>query len=381
MKKILYFSSTRADFGIMKSLLKKIDNDNEIDLFLIISGTHHHEKFGNSYEDIKKYNFKNCIDIKINNKEIEKIDKSLNIISSNYTEILKQLKPDAVMILGDRFEVAQIALLTHILNYPLIHFHGGEKTSGSKDDNYRHLISKISQFHFVSSIDAQKRLIQLGENKKNIFIIGSLSLEQIDLNKSTYNSILNNFHLNLQNKKFFLITIHPSLSLKKTKDEINVIAKSIVHFKNIDFIFTSPNQDPGFNIIFDKINFLTDKYINIHLCRNFGQNDYFYMVKKSLGVIGNSSSGVLEVPFFKVPTINLGNRQKGRHFSTSVINIDFKSVLLSKTIDNIINNKTKIDFSSKNILLKRNASNRVLNFIKKMDFSRVLLTKNFIDKE
>lgn len=365
----------------MKTLLKKIDNDNKIELFLVISGTHHQKRFGNSYEDIKKYKFKNCIDIKISNNEIEKIDKTINIISSNYIKILKLLKPDAVMILGDRFEVAQIALLTHILNYPLVHFHGGEKTSGSKDDNYRHLISKVSQYHFVSNLDSQKRLLQLGENKKNIFIIGSLSLEQINLNKPINNSILKNSQLNLQNKNFFLITIHPSSSIKKTKDEINVIAKTIILYKNIDFIFTSPNQDPGFDIIFDKINFLISKYTNIHLYRNFGQNDYFYLVKKSLGVIGNSSSGVLEVPFFKVPTINLGDRQKGRHFSSSVINIDFKKVLLSKTINNIITNKIKINFSSKNILLKKNASNRVLNFIKKIDFSKVLLTKNFIDKE
>ena len=204
----------------MKTLLKKIDNDNKIELFLVISGTHHQKRFGNSYEDIKRYKFKNCIDIKIRNKEIEKIDKSINIISSNYIKILKLLKPDAVMILGDRFEVAQIALLTHILNYPLVHFHGGEKTSGSKDDNYRHLISKVSQYHFVSNLDSQKRLLQLGENKKNIFIIGSLSLEQINLNKPINNSILKNPQLNLQNKNFFLITIHPSSSIKKTKDEI-----------------------------------------------------------------------------------------------------------------------------------------------------------------
>lgn len=381
MKKILYFTSTRADFGIIKSLLEKIDNDSKIKLFLVISGAHHLKKFGKSYEEIKKYNFKNCIDIKINNKVINKIDKFINIISASFIKILNTIKPDAVMILGDRYEVAQIALLAHILNFPIIHFHGGEKTSGSKDDNYRHLISKVSQFHFVSSLDAKKRLIQLGENKKNIFMIGSLSLEQINVNKPINSSILKNFYLNLQNKKFFLITLHPSSTLAKTKNEINVIAKTIMYFKNIDFIFTSPNHDPGFEIIFDKINFLISRFKNIHFYKNFGQNNYFYLVKKSLGVIGNSSSGVLEVPFFKVPTINLGDRQKNRNSSPSIINIDVNKNLLFKVIKNIINNKIKINFSNCNIVLKSNASNRVLNFIKKKDFSKVLMTKNFIDKE
>jgi UDP-hydrolysing UDP-N-acetyl-D-glucosamine 2-epimerase len=378
-KKIIYITSSRADFGIVSSLLLKLEKSSKIDFYLIVTGTHFLKKFGYSFQEIEDLKISNVIKIKFSQKKIDNLNHYIGELSKKYSDIVDLINPDSVILLGDRYEIAQIALLTHIKNIPIIHLHGGEKTIGSKDDNYRHSISKLAQYHFVSHENFKKRLIQLGEVKSKIFNIGSISLENIKT--SNIISITKKDQMNfLKSKnKFFIVTLHPSATLKSTKKVIQELKKAILNFNNINFIFTSPNIDLGYKIIMDEINRLVLKHKNIYFYKNLGIKNYFSLLKLSSGIIGNSSSGIIEAPFFKKPSINIGNRQTGRLFSSTIYNSEPSHINIQKLIKKICSSKFKINTSQ--IYIKKNpeASNKVLSFIINCNFKDVSLNKNFRD--
>ena len=378
-KKILYVSSSRSDFGIISQLLIKIDNSPKIDLHILITGNHFSKDFGYTINEIKKIKNNKLSLLKINDMKLINPNFVLKEIVDKYPTILKKINPSAVMILGDRYEIAQIAPMTHLNDYPLIHFHGGEKTLGSKDDNFRHVISKLSQYHFVSHKIYKRRLIQLGEEKKNIQNIGSLSLEDYEYKKN-YKKYLEHKYEFLKNKKnFFIITLHPSLTIKKTKQELNIIVKAIIFFKNLNFVFTSPNHDYGYKVIINMINHLISKYRNIYYIKNFGKDNFLPIVKLSSGLIGNSSSGVIEAPFLKKPSINIGDRQKGRLLSSTVYNCKNSINDLRKIIKLIDEKDYKINSKKIYISRKINVSEKILTFLDKSNFSKVSINKNFRD--
>ncbi len=378
-KKIIYVTSSRADFGIVSSLLLKLEKSSKIDFYLIVTGTHFLKKFGYSFQEIENLKISNVIKIKFSQKKIDNLNLYIGELSKRYSDIVDLINPDSVILLGDRYEIAQIALLTHIKNIPIIHLHGGEKTIGSKDDNYRHSISKLAQYHFVSHENFKKRLIQLGEVKSKIFNIGSISLENIKT--SNIISITKKYQMNfLKSKnKFLIVTLHPSATLKSTKKDIQELKKAILNFNNINFIFTSPNIDLGYKIIMDEINRLVLNHKNIYFYKNLGIKHYFSLLKLSSGIIGNSSSGIIEAPFFKKPSINIGNRQTGRLFSSTIYNSEPSHINIQKLIKKICSSKFKINTSQ--IYIKKNpeSSNKVLSFIINCNFKDVSLNKNFID--
>ena len=378
-KKIIYVTSSRADFGIVSSLLLKLEKSSKIDFYLIVTGTHFLKKFGYSFQEIEDLNISNVIKIKFSQKKIDNLNHYIGELSKRYSDIVDLINPDSVILLGDRYEIAQIALLTHIKNIPIIHLHGGEKTIGSKDDNYRHSISKLAQYHFVSHENFKKRLIQLGEVKSKIFNIGSISLENIKT--SNIISITKKDQMNfLKSKnKFLIVTLHPSATLKSTKKDIQELKKAILNFNNINFIFTSPNIDLGYKIIMDEINRLVLNHKNIYFYKNLGIKNYFSLLKLSSGIVGNSSSGIIEAPFFKKPSINIGNRQTGRLFSSTIYNSEPSHINIQKLIKKICSSKFKINTSQ--IYIKKNpeSSNKVLSFIINCNFKNVSLNKNFRD--
>ncbi len=378
-KKIIYVTSSRADFGIISSLLLKLEKSSKIDFYLIVTGTHFLKNFGHSFKEIKKFKIKNVINIKFTQKKIDDLNYYFGHLSKKYTDILDLINPDSVILLGDRCEIAQIAFLTHFKNIPIIHLHGGEKTIGSKDDNYRHCISKLAQYHFVSHKYFKKRLIQLGEDRNKIFNIGSISLENVKTyNYSSINKFISMKFLNSKNK-FLIVTLHPSATLRSTKKDIQELKKAILYFNNIDFIFTAPNIDLGYKLIMDEIDSLVLNHKNIYLYRNMGSKIYFSLLKLSIGIIGNSSSGIIEAPFFKKPTINIGNRQSGRLFSSTIYNCESSSIKIKNLIKKICSSKFKVNSSQ--IYIKKNSesSNKVLSFITKCNFKEVSLNKNFRD--
>lgn len=378
-KKIIYVTSSRADFGIVSSLLLKLEKSSKIDFYLIVIGTHFLKNFGYSFKEIKELKIKNVIKIKFKQKKIDDLNYYISHLSKKYTDLLDLINPDTVILLGDRYEIAQIALLTHFKNIPLIHLHGGEKTIGSKDDNYRHSISKLAQYHFVSHNFFKKRLIQLGEDRNKIFNIGSISLENVKTYNKASISKLNHMSFLRSRNKFFIVTLHPSSTIKSTKKNIQELKKSILNFNNINFIFTAPNIDFGYKIIMDEINKLVLKHKNIYFYKNIGNKIYFSLLKLSSGIIGNSSSGIIEAPYFKIPTINIGNRQSGRLFSSTIYKCESSNIKIKNLIKKICSTKFKINTSKIYIKKNSDSSNKVLSFIIKCNFKKVSLDKNFRD--
>jgi GDP/UDP-N,N'-diacetylbacillosamine 2-epimerase (hydrolysing) len=362
---IVYFTSTRADFDITKDLLKLIDQDEAFKLTVIVSGTHLQESYGLSYLDIKLCNFKNVIILEDNITTNTQKDIALNFSRGceKLSSILYDLQPNLLMILGDRYETLACASIATILNVPVLHFHGGEKTLGSLDNKFRHAISSLASFHLVATDSAKQNLINLGIELNSIINIGSLSLANIEnLNLFTKNQLLEKY--NLPNKKLGILTLHPETN-KPEEYNLNLL-NSVIRFINkqdVFFIITSSNHD----YLGEKFNIELKNYANLNpnkalFIPNLGKRAYFSVLSHFDYVLGNSSSAIIEAPIFQITIINIGNRQEGRSRNEDIINLKIEQL---ETF-----NLEFIYESSKNNKLEFVPANlsKVLQIIKTQDF-------------
>ena len=327
-KKIFAFTSTRADYGLQRKLFDRINNDIFFDFNLVVLGTHFYKKFGNTYNEIKKDKFKKIYEIILpQNLFLNNNSKSFSTILNKSSILLNKNKPDYIILLGDRLEIMSIALSAFILKIPIIHISGGEKTNGSLDDIYRHTISKVSNLHLVSEKPYLKRLLQIGENRNTIHVVGSLATDNISkLNLKSKNIILNELNIN-NNKDIFLINYHPTNETVKSRGiDFRNLLNAVSKFNNVNLVFTSPNSDTGYKIIKDKIDKFVMNHSNAIFIPSLGDENYYSLLKNTKLVIGNSSSGITEAPLYKVISINIGNRQQGRLFNKSIINVNTSEV-------------------------------------------------------
>ena len=344
---LLISTVSRSDFGILSNLVKNLKNKKKYKIKIIATGEHYSVKMGNTYQEIS--NQKIFIDNKIKLKEynsspLSVLKKSSEIIFklSNY---LKRYKPDLLIILGDKYETLMVAYCAFINKIPIAHIHGGEKTVGSLDDTFRHQISKMSNIHYVEKKVYKKRLIQLGETAENIIVCGSLSKESLknhDFHKREV--IAKKFKINFL-KKNMIFTYHPETVTKINKKKINEIFSIFKNNPEIMFIVTAPNLDIGSDYLRALIK-KKKKLKNVKYIKSFGQDYYFSILNIVDGIIGNSSSGIIEAPALKKFTINIGKRQTGRFFEKTVINC----------LDNIkdIEKAIKFAYSNKFRLIQKN---------------------------
>lgn len=325
MKKIAYITGSRAEYGIMKRLLKKIIDEKEIELDIIVTGMHLEEKYGNTYQLIEKDGFKiKKIDIDIKNKNNFDILNSMGIALQKFGEFFENNKYDSIILLGDRYEILSVAIAAAMHNIPIIHLHGGEKTLGNYDEFIRHSITKMSKLHLVSTEEYRKRVIQLGENPEMVINIGALGAENsLLLNIPKKDTLLK--YIKNDTKEYFVIVFHPEtlteISLDKQVDNLLSALEELKDSYN--FIFIGSNSDTGSDKIIKKIkNFCEENRFSY--IPSVTTEEYLGLIKYSKGLIGNSSSGLIEVPSLKVPTINIGDRQKGRTRGKSVIDIKAK---------------------------------------------------------
>ena len=381
MRKILIFSSTRADFGLLKNLIIILKKTYLIEF--VVSGTHTSKKFGETINEIKQNKIKISKIIKWqkildNNNQISE---NFSIIIKSISKLLNRKKIDLVILLGDRYEALAVAIASHLNRVPIAHLHGGELTGGIIDDAFRHSITKLSHLHFVSHINYKKRINQLGEDKKRIFVVGGFGIEGI---KGTKFLKLDELEKKLKTKfkkKKFIVNFHPeTLSPNKADDQIKEILKAFEKFKlNSTIIFTMPGADIENSKIFENIKKFTKLNKNAHLFKSLGQQKYFSLLKQMDFMIGNSSSGILEMPYFKKITFNLGNRQSGRVKANSVIDIDINSELIIKNIENFYEGKFKNKLKiSKNLYGNGNSSKKVIKILKDINLKNILI-KKFID--
>ena len=381
-KKICFITGSRADYGLLKPLMKKIKNSKKFLLQTIITGSHLSSNFGNTYKEIIKDKFK--INEKVN--IIFSTDSKFSVIKStsvgmmSFANKLTKLNPDIIVILGDRYEIFAAAFSSYIMKKPIIHIAGGESTIGSFDEALRHSITKMSYLHFAIAEQYKKRIIQLGENPKNVFNVGSLSIESIK-NESLLNK------RNVEKKfgfKFFkknlLITFHPiTLDEVSSTKHFNQLLMALKHIKDTFIIFTFPNADTEGTILIQMIKkFIKEHPNNSIAFKSLGQTNYFSILQFVDGVIGNSSSGLSEAPFFGIGTVNIGDRQKGRTSLESVINCKNNKQSILKAIDKLytINFKKKTKIISKKIG-KGNSSQKIYNIISKYKFPKNIKKKFF----
>ncbi len=360
---ICVFSSSRADYGLLKPVLIKLRREKKIKLKLIVSGSHNKDKYGNTISEIQKDKFKYNLISFPNNLD------SKNLLNSkflnNINKVLNKIKPKSILVLGDRVETFLVVAAAFICNIPIAHISGGEVTTGSKDDCFRHAITKLSYYHFVSNKEYYKRVLQLGEEKKRVFITGNLASENLKKTKLLNRlQIEKKLNIKLINK-IILITYHPMTLVKNYKaEEFNEVLKALNHFKNIQYVFTSPNMDKGNDIILKKIKKFILFNNNAIFVKSFGQEFYYSLIKISDCVLGNSSSGVTEVPLFGKPTINIGSRQNGRIMHNSIINCPPNSKKIIKSIKKIYEDKSKL-IPVKN-LYKNDPSDLIIKKLKKL---------------
>ena len=380
-KKYCILSSSRADFGILSNFIKKLLSKKNINLDLILTGSHTSKKFGETkkeaYENGIKYFYE--LNIPNKNKNANDLSFSSSILLKKLSKKFKKEKYKNLIILGDRFEIFIAAYVATIYKVPIIHLSGGDETQASYDNQFRNAITKLSHIHFATNEISKNRIIKMGENPKNVFNFGSLSIENIcKLKKIKKEIIEKKFKLKFS-KIFFLVTFHPeTLGFDDIKNLKSLLA-AISNFRNFQFIFTSSNTDEGGDFINSMIKNFSKNNKNIIFIKSFGQKNYLNVMRFSSGIIGNSSSGVCEAPSFKIGTLNLGNRQSGRMKIKSVINSDFTKRNIVSGIKKILSNKFKSQIQNvKNPYYKKNTSNNIIRKIISYDNQNILI-KRFND--
>ena len=346
MKKICFITTSRADFGTLDQLIEEVKKKNYFKVQLIISGSHTNKIYGNTKNEVKITKKCTIKKIKINthNKNSKSVALSFSHCVNKFSEALSNLKPDLFVVFGDRYEMLAASISAYILRIPITHIAGGEKTVGSLDEGFRHSISKLSNLHFPTMDIYKKRIIQLGENPKTVFNYGSLNLLKIKNNKYIKkNKLEKKLKLKFYEKNL-IITYHPeTIEEGKTIKNLTILLNSLKKIKNTLMIITSPNADSKGILM---IRYLK-KYIKQNKLENFlffeslGSQTYLSLLKIVDGVVGNSSSGISEVPFFGIGTVNIGDRQMGRETPNSVINCEFNENSIVYSINKILNTNFK----------------------------------------
>jgi GDP/UDP-N,N'-diacetylbacillosamine 2-epimerase (hydrolysing) len=350
-KSILIITSSRSDFGLLRPLIKIIKKNNFFNYKLCITGSHLSKIYGYTYSEIKKDKFKVCYKIPILNLMRKKIDivKAINEIIYKMINLFIKDNIKNIVLLGDRYEIFACAVAAYITKKKIIHFAGGEYTPFVYDNNFRDLISCMSDFHFVTMEQYKKNLIKKGICPQKIYTIGSLGVDNLKQLKLYKKSILSKKLNIFLDKKVILITFHPTtlLSLKTNLFELNSLLKALEERKDFILIFTGPGQDIMSNYFIKIIKKFCKNNKNAYFFLSLGSKIYLSLANLSEIIIGNSSSGISEIPSLKKITINVGNRQKGRLCGSSVINTR------PFTKDILIAIKKAIFYNKKNNFLKK----------------------------
>lgn len=375
--KICFITGTRAEYGLMRWIIQGFHDDPEIIVQIIVTGMHLSPEFGLTFKEIEKDGFTidKKIEILLSSDTPVGISKSTGLGLISISEGISELNPDLIVLLGDRFESLASATAAMIARIPIAHIHGGESTEGLIDEPIRHAISKMSHLHFTSTEVYRKRVIQMGENPSKVYNSGAPGLDNIyKLKLKNKKELFDKFSLET-NDKYFLITFHP-VTLEKDTAEIYIdeLLNALGEFPDYKLIFTMPNADTDGRIIYQKIQkYFSDYPSKGGLFKSLGQLNYLSALKYSSLVIGNSSSGLIEAPSFKVPTINIGNRQKRRIKAESVINCDTNKASIVNSINVALSNdflrKTK---SVVNPYGNGGASEKICDIIKSVDLEGII---------
>jgi GDP/UDP-N,N'-diacetylbacillosamine 2-epimerase (hydrolysing) len=315
-KKICVVTGSRAEYGLFCPLLKEIKSDNRFVLQIVAAGMHLCPEFGLTYKDIEKDGFKinEKVRIPLSSDTEAAVTKSTGLGMIGFADTFSRLKPDLLILLGDRFEIFSAAIAAFIARIPIAHLYGGEVTEGVLDDAMRHSITKMSYLHFVSTEEYRKRVVQLGEDPRRVFKVGAIGIDNIKKLKMLSKDRLERELRFKFGRKNIIVTFHPvTLENNTTEIQFKNILKALDSFKDLNVIFTKPNADPNGRVIIR----LIEDYLKKNPSKgvsfiSMGHIRYLSAIKQVDAVLGNSSSGIIEAPSFGKPVINIGDRQRGR---------------------------------------------------------------------
>jgi UDP-hydrolysing UDP-N-acetyl-D-glucosamine 2-epimerase len=385
IRKVCVITGSRAEYGHLQWLVNDIAEEPSLVLQMLVTGMHLEEKYGNTYKEIESDGHR--IDAKVNIHEIDDseygIARSMAMALSEITLSLNSLKPDIIVILGDRFEMmaaAQAAMLNRI---PIAHIHGGETTQGAIDEAMRHSITKMSHLHFVAAEVYRKRVIQLGEQPDKVFNFGAPGLCALDRKPLlTKDELSKSLEVEL-GERFFLVTYHPvTLSDEGGLCGIKNMLAAMETFEDFNIIITAVNSDTGNSVISHAYKEFEKKYSKrVFLVDSLGHHRYLSALKSCSICIGNSSSGIIEAPALQTPTVNIGIRQKGRIMAESIINCDDNKDDIIAAINCALSNDFKNTYKNKVPPYGNGgASTKIKDVLKNCDLSKLLI-KKFYDVE
>ena len=380
-RKICVVTGSRAEYGILRRLMSAIKKCPELELQVIATNQHLSRSQGETYKEIGSDGF--TIDYKVYMADDDAPDnanttaKSISRGVAGFADAFDVLKPDLILILGDRYEMLAVASTALIYKIPIAHLHGGEITEGAFDDAIRHAITKMSHLHFTSTEAYRKRVIQLGEQPDRVFNVGALGVENVLKNNfMSKEEIEQSLNFKLTDK-CFLCTYHPvTLSNMSSETQILNLLDSLDDYKDYHIIFTYSNSDTSSQIIIMRI----QEYVNRSEGRcmfipSLGQRRYFSALKYMTAVIGNSSSGIIEVPSFGIPTLDIGDRQKGRIAADSVIHCGYSTEEIKNGLEKVLAYGFKI---VDNPYSKAGTCDAILSIIKTYPLDN-LVQKHFYD--
>ena len=376
--KLAVVTGSRADYGLLSYFLKQ--SKKHFDLSLIVTGAHLNKSFGKSLNEIKKDKIKIVKKINVEIKDGKgAVANSISVGIKKFNSFFEKNKFDFVVLLGDRYEIFSCAVASAIIRLPIIHLHGGEVTTNSYDEYFRHSISIFSQYHFVSAQKYQNRLIQLGNNPKNIFLVGGLGASNIKNIKFTSKKKLEKkIKIKLREKNIFFI-YHPETLEKKfgiigLRNSLDVLSK----LKDTLVILSSSNADTNYQKFDKLINNYCKKNDHFKKIPSMNHEIYLSCLKYMNAIVGNSSSGILEAPSLKIPTLNIGGRQDGRLRSKSIIDCSYDIQDIKKKLDTVIKLKNK-KFFFKNPYDHGDSVKKIINTIKKLNNLNNHTKKPFFD--
>ena len=382
-RKICIVTGTRAEYGLLYWLMRDIENDPALTLQLVVTGTHLEPKFGHTVDVIEADGFKidARVPIELNDDAPTAIAHSTGLALSGISKAFTNLSPDLIVLLGDRFEIMAAATAATICNLPIAHIHGGEVTEGAIDDAMRHAITKMSSVHFVAAEAYQNRVVQMGEHPDTVFTVGAPGLDHI-----ARTELLGDVEvakvLGIETSVLYLlITMHPA-TRKNTpvETEVEALLEALNEMQNHTAIFTGVNADAGHDAITNRIQtYVADNPGRARLFNSLGQVRYLSAMKYATIVVGNSSSGIIEAPAFGVPTVNIGDRQKGRLRAVSVIDCAATTEDISRAMTTVLSKEFR-DATEDNLCPygAPGASTKMAKIIRDLDFGQ-LTQKSFYD--
>ncbi len=381
MKKIAVFTGSRADYSLLKPLILLLKEDKQIDFKLIVSGSHLSKKLGNTWKEIKKDGFD--IDFKVRTLSNSDSPSGILVNMGNGLKkmalVLEEYRPDLLIVLGDRYEAMIASQAAMINKIPIGHIHGGESTFGLIDEAIRHSITKMSHLHFAATETYKKRIIQLGEDPKKVWNVGAPGYDNIE---QTIFYDKENLEKNLKieiNFPLFLVTFHPVTLRDKDTRTFNYLINELIK-KNGTIVITGANADThGSKIMNMSKKFEKQNKNKVFLFDSLGSSLYLSLMKISSLVAGNSSSGIIEAPYLGIPSLDIGDRQKGRIISPSVIHSKDNLKDIKKNLTKSLSESHKTISDKKvSIYGKHGASKRIYQIIKNHKFNNLLI-KDFHD--